>query len=76
MVGGWVDVAIWIIVGHDSEEPFDDGRLDGKQFVPREVKLVVEGSAESMLKLNEAADAGMVHLLVWHDPAIGVIVGL
>jgi len=74
MVGWRVNVVVRIIVRHQAKEALDIRRLDCKKLLPSEDGLVVEGHAESVLKLHQTTNVGVVDLLVRHDPAVGVMV--
>jgi len=76
MVGWWMDVAVGIVVAHQPEEVLDIGGRHIKKIPPSEDRLVVEGNTEAMLKLHQAANVGVADLLIRHDPAVGIMVGL
>jgi len=76
MVGWWMDVAVGIVAAHQPKEALGISGRHIKKLLPSEDRLMVEGDAESMLRLHQATNAGVANLLVRHDPAVGVMVGL
>jgi len=73
VVDWWMDVVVRIVVRHQAKEALNVGGRYAEEFLASEDRLVVEGHAESVLKLHQTANVGVVDLLVGHDPAVGVV---